>query len=193
MEISENAIVLDKEINKLDKFVIDFTKILDKLKINYSVVSGYVSILLGRSRATEDVDILIPRLGFDKFEDMWNNLTEFECMTINIKEAYETLKNGSNIRFFRKDVFIPNMEVKFSKNELDEYTLNNSFEVKIKDYKIKISPLHLQIPFKLFLGSQKDIEDARHIYQLVKDKLDKEKLQYFTEKLKVSHKLKLIQ
>jgi len=50
MEIkySNKGIEFEKELNSLDKFTIKFTSILNKLNINYVVVSGYVSILFGR-------------------------------------------------------------------------------------------------------------------------------------------------
>ena len=46
----------EKYIDKLDKFTIDFVNILTKYS-DYVIVSGYVSILLGRTRASEDVDV----------------------------------------------------------------------------------------------------------------------------------------
>lgn len=46
-----------KVLNNLDRFVLDFISILEKY-VGYVVVSGYVSILLGRSRSSEDVDFL---------------------------------------------------------------------------------------------------------------------------------------
>lgn len=192
MQINRNEISIDKELTNLDKFVIDFIKILKKSKVNYVVVSGYVSILFGRSRATEDIDILIPKLNFNEFKKLWDNLNGYQCMTQNVKESYEILKEGSNIRLHKKDKFIPNIELKFSKNELDNYSLEKRFKIKIRKDIIYISPLDLQIPYKLFLGSQKDIEDARFLYQLVKDRINEDKLNYFAEKLKVSKKLKLI-
>ena len=48
---------LDRKISDLDKFVLDFCNLLER----YVLVSRYVSILLGRSRATEDIDLLIPK------------------------------------------------------------------------------------------------------------------------------------
>jgi len=46
------------------------------------------------------------------------------------------------------------------------------------------SSLELQIPFKLYLGSQKDIEDARHLYKVVQDHLDTKMLNDFNQKFK---------
>jgi len=37
-------------------------------------VSGYVSILLGRTRATEDVDLLVPKMHFNGFKLLFEDL-----------------------------------------------------------------------------------------------------------------------
>lgn len=192
MEINENYIVIDKELTKLDKFVLNFIKILNKLNIEYVIVSGYVSILLGRSRATEDVDILIPKLNFEDFEKLWRNLGSFISMIVDIKDAFENLKEGTNIRIFKKDEPIPNIELKFSKNELDEYTLKNKYDVIIKKEVFHVSPSHLQIPYKLFLGSEKDIEDARFLYRIFRDNMDEKQFNEFMKRLKVFKKSKLL-
>ena len=59
--INSEHIKFNKKISELDKFVIDFLEIIIK-HTNYVLISGYVSILFGRSRGTEDVDIIIPKL-----------------------------------------------------------------------------------------------------------------------------------
>ena len=55
IEFKNNKIKLEKELNDLDQFVIDFTSVLNKEHIIYVIVSGYVSILFGRNRASEDL------------------------------------------------------------------------------------------------------------------------------------------
>ena len=93
-------IKLNKELNKLDKFVIDFCKLLDR----YVIVSGYVSILFGRSRSTEDVDLLIvgdlvlPQLSglVSKFEQELKREINYSAMT----------KDEFNFRKKRRDPFI---------------------------------------------------------------------------------------
>ena len=52
MRLDDGVLHLDKELSLLDEFVIDVTSILDDLGVGYVVVSGYVAILTGRSRAT---------------------------------------------------------------------------------------------------------------------------------------------
>lgn len=63
--------------------------------------------------------------------------------------------------------------------------MENKKKVLLNKKLLYISPLELQISFKLFLGSEKDIEDAKHLYELFEDKLDKEILAEFNKKLKI--------
>jgi hypothetical protein len=188
IKYSKNRIEFEKELSALDKFVIDFTSILNKLNIKYVIVSGYVSILFGRSRTSEDVDFIVEKLGFDKFTKLWKNVyKEFECINDkNPKHAYnEYLLTNHAIRFSKRDRFIPNIEFKFPKIDLDFWVLDERKEIFLNNHKLFISPLELQIPFKLFLGSEKDIEDARHLYSIFRGKLNLKLLQEFNRKLKI--------
>lgn len=56
-EVKEGVIVLNRQLTELDLFVKGFLDIL-KQHSDYLVVSGFVSISTGRTRGTEDVDIL---------------------------------------------------------------------------------------------------------------------------------------
>ena len=67
-DTDKKEIILDKELNELDKYVLEFIKILEK-HVDYVIISGYVSILLGRSRSTEDIDLFIAATAIS------NNLT----------------------------------------------------------------------------------------------------------------------
>ncbi len=195
MEYIENKkeIILNRELNELDKFVIDFTSLLD----HYVLVSGYVSILFGRSRATEDVDLLIPKIDKKEFEKLWKKVYKngFECLNTNFPEKAFQMMHEHAIRFSRKGKPVPNMEFKMIKNEIDEYSLNNQIKAIINSKNLFISPLEMQIAYKLHLGSEKgdkDIEDARHLYKLFKENLNKEKLSLFIEKLKSEKKFEWI-
>jgi hypothetical protein len=188
LEFIGGRIVFKKVFSDLDKFVADYTSILDKQGVMYVLVSGYVSILFGRSRGSEDVDIIMEKLDAERFEKLWRAICQkFECVNVVDKDdAYQNyLLTGHSIRFSRKGMFIPNMEIKFPKTELDEWTLAERKSVKVNKKILYISPLELQIPYKLFLGSEKDIEDAKHLYRLFKDRLDTYLLKDFTTKLGV--------
>ena len=117
IEYKNNKIKFERELSNLDKLVLSFTHILDKHKIKYVIISGYVAILFGRSRNTEDVDLFIEEIPMQKFLDFWNDLYEtgFECINESSpKEAYNFyLKENTAIRFAVKGTFIWNFEVKF--------------------------------------------------------------------------------
>jgi len=202
MEYDERKkeIRLDKELNNLDNFVLEFTTLLE----DYVIVSGYVSILLGRSRATEDIDLLIPKMSYNEFEKLWMQFEKngFECMnTSKIQGAFKML-NEHAIRFFKKGRPIPNIEFKIIKTDLDKYSFEKKIKVTIKNKSFLISPLELQIAYKLFLATEgtdkdlkvdKDIEDARHLYKLFKEKINKDEFLVFINKLNVKKKLKFLE
>lgn len=126
-------------------------------------------------------------------KSLWIELNKkFECINAdNPKTAYyEYLSLAHAVRFSKKGTFIPNIELKFPKVELDDWTLEKRKEILLNKQRIFISPLELQIPFKLFLGSEKDIEDARFLYQLLKDKIDIELLKKFNKKLNIERLFK---
>ena len=195
MEISfsKDRIIINKKEDELDTFVIDFTSILNKLDIKYVIISGYVSILFGRSRLSEDVDILLEKLSIERFKELWKNLAEkFECIiSDDPNTAYKDyLLHKLSIRFSRPKRYVPNMEVGFISDELDMWTLENRREAALNGNRIFISRFEIQIAYKLYLGSEKDIEDARHIYKMFKDRLDMPLLKQFNQKLKIEHMFK---
>jgi len=159
IKITKEKIEFEKELNNLDMLVFDFVRALEGFDIEYVLVSGYVSILFGRSRSSEDIDIIVERIDQSLFNTLWNELSKkFECIITKDKnDAYKDyLLTGHSIRFSRKNEFIPNIEIKFPKVELDAWTLRNRKRVILNEQILYISPIELQIPFKLFLGSEKD-------------------------------------
>ncbi len=176
IEFLDDKIEINNKIfTNLDKFVIDFTSILKKEKIEYVIVSGYLSILFGRNRTSEDVDIIVSKIDDKSFEKLWYKIVKnYDCViTSDLNNAYENyLLKDTSIRFAKKETFIPNMEFKFPKFDIDKWTLKERKTVLINKHEIYISPLEIQIPYKLFLGSEKDIEDAKFLYNLFKDNMD---------------------
>lgn len=187
LDITGRRIKLDKVLNELDKLVIEFTRILDKNRIKYVLVSGYVSILFGRNRSSEDIDLIAKMISKKRFSVLWKMLSKknFECITAdNPTSTYEKyLMKRTVARFSKKGLFIPNMEFKFPKMELDTWAIENAKKVILNGNVIMISPIELQIPYKLFLGSEKDIEDARYLYKLFAQNMDKDLFEYFLENL----------
>ena len=192
MEIrkEENKLFLDgRYLSDLDIFV---ARVLDILTVGspYVIVSGYVAILFGRTRSTEDVDILIPFCDLSTFvlihDDFIRNGYEF----LNAEDAYglfSLLASGSGIRLCENGLFIPNIEIKFIKTESDEYSFHNRIPLMIADRTFCISPLEIQIAYKLWLGSEKDIEDALFLQQVTRDLINMNLLQEFFTSFGVSY------
>lgn len=180
----------------MDKLVIRFTRVLDRLGVDYVIISGYIAILFGRSRNTEDVDLFISQMPPEKFTALWNALEAegFECIiTSDPQNAYnDYLQDKLALRFAVKGTLEPNFEVKFPKTDLNRYSLENKVVVEIGRQRLNTSRMELQIAFKLYLGSDKDIEDAVHLWELFKSHLDKKLLRAFAERLKVTGKLQLL-
>jgi succinate dehydrogenase flavin-adding protein (antitoxin of CptAB toxin-antitoxin module) len=174
---SGNRILVgDKYLTLLDQFVLDFIRVLEP-KTPYVIVSGYVAILFGRSRGTEDIDILISRLSKDTFGELHTALSEGGYEFLNAEDAdglYDMLLNRMGIRIAKKGQFIPNIELKFLKDDIDRSVLRDRVEVNLSGVREYISPIDIQIAYKMYLGSQKDIEDALYLWEIFKDYLDHE-------------------
>ena len=65
-KIIDNELTINKETTKLDQFAFDVIDIIKKYT-NYVIISGYVSIFFGRSRATEDIDMFIEKIPYRLF------------------------------------------------------------------------------------------------------------------------------
>jgi hypothetical protein len=178
-----------KVITALDRFVIGFVRLLEEHNIRYVIVSGYVAILFGRARGTEDIDILVERMDAPGFLSFYNSAIERGYDFLNPEDAaglYEMLCERLGIRAAEKDTVIPNMEMKFARDDFDRYALSRRLEAVFNGERIYISPIELQIPYKLYLGSEKDIEDAIYLWDIFHGKLDVALLKRFMREFKVS-------
>ncbi len=179
----------NKVLTKLDKFVIDFIDILSK-HCNYVIISGYIPILFGRTRGTEDVDVFIEHIDKKTFVNFYNNLVKNNYYFLNPENEnglYEMLTEKLGIRAAKKDTIVPNIEMKFIKDDIDNFTLKNHVKVILnKKFNFFISPIEIEIPYKLYLGSEKDIEDALYLWDIFLENLDKKLMNRFMNELNVS-------
>jgi len=170
--------ISDKTI--LEKFAEDFVKIVEKY-CRYIIVSGFVAIIHGRSRGTEDIDMIIERISKEKFIELHKAITEagFECMQTNDPEILYSgyLMNNTSIRYTRKGEFLPEMEIKLAKDELDEIQLNTRIKLPEINKNIYFSSIEMNIAFKEeYLKSDKDMEDARHLRIVYEEKIDEHRI-----------------
>jgi disulfide oxidoreductase YuzD len=189
----ENKVIdIKKELTNLDKFVKKFIEILSKNNIKYVIISGYVAIFFNRTRHTEDIDAFLENMSKEKFKILWNDLiNEFDCLnTPDSDEAYDYLIDNLSLRFAEKGTIMPNMEIKFPKSKIDKFALASKIKVKVNDeYIFHISNIEMQIAFKNYLGSDKDLEDAKHLEIIFLEYINKERLKYFFELLGVKNGL----
>ena len=174
-------IIRNRRLSELDLFVCRVLDILTSYT-PYVIVSGYVAILFGRTRSTEDVDLLIPMCDESTFLLLHDRFIELGYEFLNAENGhglYAILGSGSGIRLSEKDVFIPNIEIKFTRNESDAYSFKNRISLLINDRTFWIGPLEMQIAYKLWLGSGKDIEDALYIREISRDFIDEVLLRDF--------------
>lgn len=180
--IDKKTIQLDKTLNELDLFVLAFVSILES-HTSYVIISGYVSILFGRARATEDIDIFIPELDEERFTILYSDLIKggYWCLnTEEVSEAYGYLKEGIAIRFARENETIPNVEIKFARKSHALEALKDFITVATSKGRLRISSLEQQLAAKrYYLKSDKDFEDARHIEELFSDHIDKKKVEAY--------------
>lgn len=184
--LEKREIITYRKLSVLDRFVVDFIRILRK-HTDYVIISGYVSILLGRTRVTEDVDIFIRKINKEQFSELYDELKDkgFWCLNAeNTDELYSFLKDGLAIRFAKKNNSIPNIEMKFPKDNLDEEAFKDSINVVLSEETLRISSFERHIAFKrYYLSSDKDIEDALHIEELFKEYINTEKIKNIKESI----------
>jgi len=129
MQVTERNgdIILDgKFVTTLDEFVSSVVRIIE-ISADYVIVSGYVAILFGRARGTEDVDLIIRPLTKKQFHGLWDTLLKSGYYFLNSgneNEIVSMLANGLGVRIAREHMIIPDIELKFEKSRCDEYALN---------------------------------------------------------------------
>ena len=187
IELRNGTLVVEREPNQLDGLAIRFSEILGRFDIEHVYIAGYVSILAGRARSTEDVDVLIERIDEETADELAETLDEkgFWGPAMPLTSMYEMLDTGDNIWVAPEDQITPHLEVKFARDEFDRASLQNAITARIGDEAISIGPLELQIAYKLHLSAQKDIEDAVHLYTLFEESLSVPRLEEWVTRLNV--------
>lgn len=159
-----------------------FSKVLDDHGLDYAVVAGYVAILFGRARRSDDVDFLIMPLTEKEFVDICKeaadegfNLIQGDIQSEkSIRRVFrDYLSQGYGVRLMYDDQILPNIKLKVATTTTQKYAIANAYKVIINNmYSTRVSPLELQIAYKLYLGSDKDVSDAVFLYTLFEKVLD---------------------
>lgn len=193
MELTSDTLTISRELSALDRDVLAFTRVLDDCGVDYVIVSGYVAILTGRSRSTEDVDVILESLSKSETTKLVTTLKDRDYwgMAMPLDEMYSTLGEGDRIRIAEEGQMYPNFETWFVSNDVEREALSNPLTVEFDEGRISVSPLELQLAYKLRLAqaadslSGKDFEDALHLYLTFEGRFNTEQLERYVTALGV--------
>ena len=187
VELTDCGLVVDRDPNRLDELAMDFSRSLSDLGIGHVFVAGYVAILSGRSRSTEDIDVFIERCPASRIDELVEDLEAdgYWRPAMPLSETYGNLSSGTNIWVAPDGEMSPHLEVKFPSDEFDDASLANTVDAHVGGHTIPIGPLELQIPYKLSLGGRTDLEDAAHLYTLFGETLSRAQIEVWVERLDV--------
>ncbi len=131
--------------------------------------------------------MIIPAIPSGKFASLLNDINKdgFYCLNEDkAEDIFGLLRSGVAARFARRGKVIPNIEMKFSKNKIEDNALSESVTIGMNGDELSVSPLELQVAFKEeILKSPKDMEDARHIRKVAEGHLDGELVEKYRRML----------
>ena len=71
--VEERVIYVSKhQLAPEDRVTFSFASVLDRTGIEYVIVAGYIAILLGRARRSDDIDFILGELDETRFEELCN-------------------------------------------------------------------------------------------------------------------------
>ena len=189
VEVSPRLIRVSLNPDAVDQLAFDFCAALARSKVRYAIVSGYVAILLGRNRLSEDIDVFSEPLSLARFRALHRALVaQFECITPGpvarlFAEYLAAGTESTSIRYARPGTFSPNVELKFAAKPHHFYSLERRVAVEVLGARVYIGALEMDIAYKLSMGTEKDIADARWIYDRTRAVLDRVELKALMEGL----------
>ena len=176
------------DVNILNDFCTRFCSIIEKYT-EYIIVSGFVAISSGRVRGTEDIDMIIPKINYALFTKIHKRLSNKGFVAIQSADPKilfnDYLSKNVSVRYTWKDLPVPEMELKFSKDKLDEYQLKTKTKLPLTGLNIWFSSINMNIAFKEeLLKSSKDLEDARHLRIVYSELVDEKEIKKIVSMIK---------
>lgn len=163
-------------MNILEKFCTEFCSTVER-HTKYIIVSGFVAIASGRARGTEDIDMIIARMTKEAFSRMHLDLVKkgFVCMQSDSADVIydDYLTKKVSIRYTYPSKLIPQMEIKFAKDELDTIQIGQRIKIPLTGLDVWFGSPEMNIAYKEeYLKSDKDIEDAKHLRRVFAQEID---------------------
>ena len=131
----------------------------------------------------------IERINKQKFVLLHNKLEKanFECMQSDDPNIIfdDYLNTNLSVRYIKKNNPIPEIELKFAKDSLDNYQLKTRKKLPLTGLNLYFSSIEMNIAFKEeLLKSEKDMEDAKHLRIVYADKLDESEINKIKKEIK---------
>lgn len=187
IELREDTLIVDREPNDLDDLAASFSRILSSHDVGHVYVAGYVAILAGRARSTQDIDVLLEPADESAIDALVADLEAggYWGPAMPLPDMHRMLAGGENIWVARDEEVAPHLEVNYVADRFDRASLSNAITARVGETEIPIGPLELQIAYKLYLGTETDFEDAVHLYTLLEESLSTRELEAWVAELGV--------
>ncbi len=188
VDSKNKEIICSKRLSISDDLILGFVNALKNHNIKFVIVSDYVAVLFGQERKIENVDFLISNITFEKFLKFWLEIENtYECLNTNDPiDAYNGfLKNYHAIRITLKRNSFLKLNIKFVKNEYERFSLKYRRTVRLGGKTLFISPPEMEIPYRLSMGTEKDIENARFLFNLFNEEMNRALLEKFLAELDI--------
>ncbi len=164
--------------NSLDKFYTDVVDFLDESKIQYLIIGGLAVSVIGEPRMTNDIDIIVS-IKKQNIQHILKNAKK--CgWTVNIDRELQRIKETGTFRlnseFFHLDVII-------ASTLLEEKAFARAQKIKLGNRIASFPSPEDLILFKIIVGRDKDILDARSIVIRHKNHLDYQYLEKWAQSI----------
>ena len=169
----------------IKKILIDLSDYFKLNKIPYVIVGGIVVNIWGRSRNTNDVDIVVDHqeLNIQDFVTYLNS-HDYDITTYEMETGF---KEKSNITIYYKSFRIDLVGLHRASQRTQ---LKNAITMNIYNNELKIDSPEALIANKLSFGSLVDFEDALSVY--IRKDINNEKLSQICQELHVERYLSLL-
>lgn len=190
MHFEDGRLVIEKERSTLDERTFEFLDVLDAVDVEYVVVSGYVLLLTGRNRMTEDVDLILAATSRSTLQRLADRLAENGYVaTPPPIDRLPSFIQQSHVDVSREGRRVPSFDLSLADTELGRNALEDPLIVRFAGREIPVAPLEQQIAYKLYMAGDPrewkgtDYEDALHLYTLFEERLNTEELETYVRQL----------
>lgn len=185
VEFVDGELVVKRATNVYDELAIEFSTILSDLDVPHVFVSGYVALLAGRSRSTEDIDVILEPVDDETLDRLVDRLKAADMWGPAMPlDSFGGVDHG-HIWVAREGEMIPRLEVKFVGDRFDRASLENRITARLEaaGVQVPIGPLELQIAYKLWMTGEKDFEDALYLHEVFRETLSTPELERWVDEL----------